>query len=82
MPALDLAGALPDALDAQLAVVALGGVAGLVAAPAEQLHGAVGHAPGHLGGEQLRHRDLAVHHARVLVAVQGRRGRVGQQAPP
>src|SRR5688500_14866380 len=51
--ALDLAGALPDALDAQLAIEALGHVLAHVAAAAEDLHRAVGDAVRHLGGVEL-----------------------------
>src|SRR4051794_16447270 len=59
--ALDLARALPDAVDAQLAQEALGDVGAEVAAAAEHLHGAVGAPPRRLGDEQLRHRRLRVY---------------------
>src|SRR5271169_3886012 len=58
--ALDLAGAFPDAFDAQLAVEALGDVLAHVAAAAEDLDGPVGDAAGHLRAVQLGHRALGV----------------------
>src|SRR5262245_61147253 len=50
---LDLAGAFPDAVDAQLAEEALGHVLPHIAAAAEDLHRAVGHPVRHLRGIEL-----------------------------
>src|SRR5580700_9016926 len=69
--ALDLAGALPDAFDAQLAVEAFGDVLAHVAAAAEDLDGAVGDAAGHLRAVQLGHRALGVRHLVCLAACGG-----------
>src|SRR5262245_2848993 len=81
--ALDLGGALPDPLHAQLAEEALGDVLAHVAAAPEDLHGAVGDAARHLRGVELRHRGLRVHAPEVLLAaglVHRARGRVGDEA--
>src|SRR6187200_1971659 len=67
--ALDLGGALPDAFDAELAPEALGHVLAHVAAAAEDLHGAVGHAVGHLARIQLHHRALRVLNLEVDAAI-------------
>src|ERR1700760_513339 len=58
--ALDLAGAFPDAFDAEFAVEALGYVLAHVAAAAEHLDGPVGDPVGHFRGVQLGHRTLRV----------------------
>src|SRR5439155_12856932 len=63
--ALDLAGALPDPLDAKLAEKALGDVLAHVAAAAEHLDGAVGDAARHLRAVELGHRALRVRHLHV-----------------
>ena len=78
---LDLARALPDAVDAQLAQEALGDVGAHVAAPAEHLHRAVGAAVRGLGDEQLRHRRLGVHDLRVGALVGEPRDLERQRAP-
>src|SRR5262245_439724 len=81
--ALDLGGALPDPLHAQLAEEALGDVLAHVAAAPEDLHGAVGDAARHLRGVELRHRGLRVHAPEVLLAaglVDRTGGRVGAEA--
>ena len=72
--ALDLAGALPDPLDAELAEEALGDVLAHVAAAAEDLHGAVGDAAGHLADVELDHRALGMGDLEVGAGVE-RRGR-------
>ncbi len=77
--ALDLARALPDAVDAQLAEVPLGRVLGHVAAAAEDLHRPVGDPPCHLRCIQLRHRHLSVDDPGVAVRVELVRGMVGQE---
>src|SRR3954453_20577796 len=56
--ALDLARALPDPVDADLAPEPLRDVLAHVPPAAEDLHGAVGDAPGRLAREELRHRAL------------------------
>src|SRR3954451_24272706 len=58
---LDLAGALPDAVDSQLAEEPLGYVRPHVAPAAERLHAAVGAAPCGLAREELRHAGVGVH---------------------
>ena len=59
---LDLAGALPDPLDPQLAEEPLGDVLAHVAAAAEDLERPVRDPVGHLGGVQLDHRAAGVQH--------------------
>src|SRR5262249_52629229 len=76
--ALDLAGALPDPLDPQLAVEALGHVLAHVAAPAEDLHRAVGDPPGHLRAVELGHRALGVRDLDVAAPVDAAGGLVGE----
>ena len=66
---LDLAGALPDSLDTQLAEHPLGDVLAHVAAAAEDLHRPVGHPAGHLRAVQLGHRRLAVQGLAVQAGV-------------
>src|SRR5450631_2470979 len=68
--ALDFAGTFPDAFDAQFAVEALGHVFPHVPAAAEDLHGAVGDPPGHLGAVELRHRALRVRDLDIAAAVE------------
>src|SRR5580692_12150902 len=75
--ALDLAGALPDALDAELAVEAFGDVLAHVAAAAEDLDRAVRDAARHLRAVQLGHRALGVRHLGIDAAVDAPRGLVG-----
>ena len=58
--ALDLGGALPDPIDAELAEEALGRVLAHVAAAAEHLDDAIRAAEGRLRGEQLGERRLGV----------------------
>ena len=77
---LDLARALPDALDAELAPEPLGGVRAHVAAPAEDLHDPVGDPVRRLAREQLRHRGLRVHQLRVCALVVQAGGLVREQA--
>ena len=76
--ALDLARALPDAVDTQLAIEAGGGVLDHVAATTERLHRAVHHAPGHLGGVEFA-IDLAVHHLAIVEDVERVGGVVGEE---
>src|SRR2546421_1363105 len=78
--ALDLAGALPDALDPQLAEEPLGHVLAHVAAAAEHLDGAVGDPAGHLRGVELGHRALGVRHLHVRAAVDAAGGLVDHGA--
>src|SRR4051812_43520 len=68
--ALDLAGALPDALHPQLAEETLGHVLAHVAATAEHLDGAVGDPARHLAAEELHHRALCVRDLEIGAAVQ------------
>src|ERR1700750_838466 len=67
--ALDLAGALPDPLDTELAEEALSHVLAHVAAAAEHLDGAVGDTTRHLRGVELGHRALRVRHLDIRAAV-------------
>src|ERR1700759_4957330 len=67
--ALDLAGALPDPLDAELAEEALGDVLAHVAAAAEHLDGAVGDPARHLRAVELGHRALRVRHLDIGATV-------------
>src|SRR5262249_9117217 len=76
--ALDLAGALPDPLDPELAVEALGHVLAHVAAAAEDLHRAVGDPPGHLRAVELGHRALGVSDLDVAAPVDAAGGLVGE----
>src|SRR4051794_131966 len=78
---LDLAGALPDAIHAQLAIEALRHVGAHVAAPAEYLQAAVRAAAGRLAHEQLRHRGLGVDDLGVGAGVDQARHLKRQQAP-
>src|SRR3954471_15673192 len=78
---LDLAGALPDAVHAQLAVEPLGHVGAHVAAPAEYLQAAVRAAAGRLAHEQLRHRGLGVDDLGIGAGVDQARHLERQQAP-
>src|SRR3954469_24621228 len=57
---LDLAGALPDAVDAEVAVEALAGVLAHIAAAAEHLDAAIDYAARHLAGVELDLRGLGV----------------------
>src|SRR3954464_11120392 len=57
--ALDLAGSFVDLGDLGVPEVPLGGKIRQVAVAAEDLHGLLGDAVGHLGREQLRHRGFA-----------------------
>ena len=63
--ALDLRRPLPDAVDAQVAVQPLDGVLAHVAAAAEDLHGPVDDAAGHLRGVELHGGGAGVQGARV-----------------
>src|SRR5262249_33664973 len=76
--ALDLAGALPDPLDPELAVEPLGPVLAHVAAAAEDLHRAIGDPPGHLRAVQLGHRALGVSDLDVAAPVDAAGGLVGE----
>src|SRR5579885_438482 len=78
--ALDLAGALPAAVDAQLAVEALGDVLAHVAAAAEDLHRPIGDPARHLGGIELRHGALGVARLAVGPGVDLFRRAVGHEA--
>src|SRR5579862_4132422 len=77
--ALDLAGAFPDPLDAQLAVEAFGHVLAHVSAATEDLDGPVGDAARHLRTVELGHRALRVRHLQVGTAVDAARGLVGHR---
>src|SRR3954447_22751516 len=79
--ALDLARALPDAVDAELPEEALGDVGPQVAPAAEHLDRAVGAAVGGLAHEQLRHRRLGVDDLRVGARV-GQPRDLERQRPP
>src|SRR6185295_19055970 len=68
--ALDLAGAFPDAVDADVAVQPLDRVLAHVAAAAQDLHRLVDHAAGHLGGIELQRRGAGVLHLLVEAGVQ------------
>ena len=78
--ALDLARALPDPVDAQLAEVALGRVLAHVAAAAEDLEHAVRAGERGLGGEQLGERRLRVDDLRVRAGV-GEPGGLAREQP-
>src|SRR6476469_3120612 len=78
---LDLAGALPDAVDPQLAQEPLGCVRPHVAAAAERLHRPVGAAVCRLAGEQLGRAGPVVHQLAVGGWVVGHAGDVVDQQP-
>src|ERR1017187_10566596 len=80
--ALDLAGALPDPFYPQFAVEAFGHVFPHVPAAAEDLHGAVGDPPGHLGAVELRHRALRVRDLDIATAVDVAGGLILRPANP
>ena len=65
---LDLARAVPDALDASVSPPALDLVLADQAHAAEHLHRSVGDAAERLGGHQLGHRDVGVGHGAVVDA--------------
>src|SRR3954471_13137122 len=77
---LDLAGALPEAVDAQLAQEALRRELAHVAAAAEHLDDAVRATPRRLGREQLGERRLGVDDLLVHTRVHHRRGLTSQEA--
>src|SRR5262245_48595649 len=74
----DLGGAAADGHEAIVAEEPLDGVLAHVAVAAVELHAVVGHALGHVRGEELHHGDLA---HRVLVALELDRTSVGEPAP-
>ena len=76
---LDLAGAFPDPVDAQLAEEALGDVLAHIATAAENLHCAVGDPARHLGGIELRHGALGMARLAVDAGVDLLRRAIGHE---
>ena len=76
---LDFAGSFPDAVDPEFPVESLGHVLAHVAAPTEDLYGAVGRPVSELRAEELGHGALAVENLDVVLPVHRLRHVVGHE---